>query len=83
VGERQQRENNIGLIAQSIQPYIPYAVEQMEDQKLYINGVKTDILNLNTHPIMFLLINAVKELNARIEQLEGELYDRSIKISKA
>jgi hypothetical protein len=63
---------NIGLIAQSVQPYIPYAVEQMKDQKLFVNGQYTDILNLNTHPIMFILINAVKELEARIIQLEGQ-----------
>ena len=59
----------IGLIAQATEAVMPELVSQ---SKGYINGVEVqDLRSLDTTPLIFALINAVKELKARVEQLES------------
>jgi len=57
-----------GLIAQEVNPIFPSMVSH---QAGYIDGEQTNILTLDTTELIFALVNAVKELNARISALEA------------
>jgi len=59
----------IGLVAQEVEPVMPEMVSQHDG---YIDGEPvTDMRELDTTPLIFALVNAVKTLAARIEALEG------------
>lgn len=59
----------IGLIAQETEGVMPELVEQREG---YIDGEPvSDLRSIDATPLVYALINAVKQLNARIEALEG------------
>jgi hypothetical protein len=58
-----------GLIAQEVETVFPEMVTQREG---YIDGqAVTDLRDIDTTPLLYALINAVKELKARIEVLEA------------
>ena len=58
-----------GLIAQEAELVMPEMVTQREG---YVDGVLvTDMRDLDTTPLLFAMINAIKELKARIEVLEA------------
>jgi hypothetical protein len=59
----------IGLIAQECESVMP---ELVDKKRGYIDGVEVqDLRDIDTGPLVFALINAVKTLTARIEALEG------------
>jgi hypothetical protein len=59
----------IGLVAQDAEVPMPETVTKTPG---YIDGeAVTDLRLLDTGPILFALINAVKELKARVEELEA------------
>lgn len=59
----------IGLIAQDVEGVFPETVRQTEG---YIdNEFVTDLRTMDTGPLTFALINAVKELATRVSALEG------------
>jgi hypothetical protein len=45
--------------------------EMISNHTGYIDGVQTEVLDLDTTPLVYALINAVKTLAARIEVLEA------------
>jgi hypothetical protein len=55
-------EEQIGFIAQEVQKVFPEAVNQRKD----------GYLDFNIHPVNIALVNAIKELNAKIDNLENE-----------
>jgi hypothetical protein len=58
-----------GLIAQEVEAIFPEMVTQRVG---YIDGEPvTDLRDLDTTPLIFALINSIKELKARVETLEG------------
>jgi hypothetical protein len=58
-----------GLIAQEVEAIFP---EMVTVRNGYIDGEQVnDIRDLDTTPLIFALINAIKELKARVETLEG------------
>jgi hypothetical protein len=66
---RDQKEY-VGLIAQEAELAMP---ELFFQTKAYIDGTAVDDLrNVNYSALTFALVNAIKELKARIEQLEGK-----------
>lgn len=59
----------VGLIAQECEVALPELVTQ---KNATIDGTPvTDLRNIDSGPLIYALINAVKELAARVEQLEG------------
>jgi hypothetical protein len=70
-GHRSAAENGTlytGLIAQDVAAVMP---EMVSTHAGYIDGQPvSDIHDLDTTPLLYALINAVKELKARVEQLE-------------
>ncbi len=64
-------KENIGLVAQMVEPVMPEMVNQISGT---IDGKEvSDLHTLDTGPLIYALVNAVKTLTARIEQLEGKL----------
>jgi hypothetical protein len=58
-----------GLIAQEVEAIFPEMVTQRVG---YIDGEPvTDLRDLNTTPLIFALVNAIKELKTRVETLES------------
>ena len=65
----------IGLVAQDVEPVMPEMVSQIA---AHIDGAAVnDLRQLDTSALVFALVNAVKELSARVEQLEGQLAARA------
>jgi len=64
----QQSRKFTGLVAQEVETIIPEMVKQRNG---YIDGAAvTDLRDLDTTPLIFALVNAVKELKLRVEELE-------------
>ena len=62
-------KEHIGLIAQEVLPVMPEMITQTEG---YIDGNKVDdLLKMDTTALIFALVNAVKELAAKVAALEG------------
>lgn len=62
--------DNVGLIAQDVQKVAP---EMVFSRKVKLNPDdkdETDLLNFDFHNVLFMTINAIKELNTRVEKLE-------------
>jgi hypothetical protein len=57
----------VGVDAKAMQAVLPETVSTHPGE---IDGVETDIFDFNSHALFFVLINAVKELAARVETLE-------------
>jgi hypothetical protein len=58
-------------MAQMVEPVMPEMVNQISGT---IDGKEvSDLHTLDTGPLIYALVNAVKTLTARIEQLEGKL----------
>jgi hypothetical protein len=63
IGEGQEGKVQTGVIAQEIESVLPECI------KVSDKGAKT----VQTDPIMWALVNAVKELSAKVEALESQL----------
>lgn len=65
----QSKQKFIGLIAQECETVMPELVKQIHG---FIDGVEsTDVRHLDPSALTFALVNAVKELSARVKALEG------------
>jgi hypothetical protein len=60
-----------GRIAQDVQPVAPYLIREYEDKLEPDDQAPTTLLSANDSPLIEVLINAVKELIARVEALEA------------
>ena len=63
----------VSILAQDLQPIFPECVSSYKGKLNENDTLETDILNYNGHAITFALINAVKELNAKVEALEARI----------
>lgn len=63
----------ISIIAQELEPVFPECVGRYSAKLYPEDEEETVLLNYNGHAITFALINAVKELKARVEELERRL----------
>jgi len=64
----------LGLMAQDVEPHIP---EIVGETIAMVSGKKLTVKTLNNGDLVFVLLNAVKELNRRIDELENPITDRS------
>jgi hypothetical protein len=70
-GTTNEEKVNVGLIAQEVQNT---SFSDMVSKWVHTNketGEQTELLSINTTPLVFALINAVKELDARVKALEA------------
>ena len=75
LGETSKDRPGIGVIAQEVKALMPYSVRELPMKLNDDDKEETGVMLFDDHALTYLLINAVKELSARIEQLEN--LDRS------
>ena len=63
---------HISVVGQEIESVAPYTIDKVPGH-LYEGSPDTSILMFDPAPIVFILVNAVKELSARIDILEGKI----------
>ena len=63
-------ESHIGFIAQEIQEIAPYMIDTYIGE---LDGKETELLNYDAHALPFILINAIKEQQEQIKELEQRL----------
>ena len=68
-----ESEEKIGIIAQEIQPLFPYMVFPQKRKLDETDAEETELLFFDGSALIYVAINAIKELNAKIEQLESKL----------
>jgi Chaperone of endosialidase len=67
-GQARDQTAFVGMIAQEVEQVMPAMVTRRAG---YIDGEATEILDLDTTNLIYALVNAVKELAARVEALEA------------
>ena len=65
-------KDNIGVIAQDMEKVAPYTVSSYYDKLNSDDAKTTELLNFNSGDLTFTTINAIKELNNKIEALRAE-----------
>jgi len=68
------RETQVGVVAQELEKLAPYMVSKKKHENF------TDLREVNNQAYVFLLINAVKEQQNKIEELEKTLKELSLKV---
>jgi hypothetical protein len=63
-------KGGVGIIAQEIKDIVPECVDTYMGQLNPKDDELTEMYNFNSHAITFILINAIKELNSKIEALK-------------
>jgi hypothetical protein len=66
-------KNNIGVIAQEIKDIMPETVKKYNAKLNEEDKEDTELYNFDSHALTFALINSVKELNAKIKNLETKI----------
>lgn len=61
----------VGIIGQELENVAPYAITKIKD-KLQPGGNETEVITVNPASIIFLLVNAAKELKSKIDALERQ-----------
>ncbi|MEK7851023.1 MAG: tail fiber domain-containing protein, partial [Deltaproteobacteria bacterium] len=66
-------KDNIGVIGQEIEKVAPYTVTRTKAKLEPTDKKETELIDFTSHALIFALINAVKEQQKQIEQLEARL----------
>lgn len=66
-------EGNIGVIAQEIKDILPEGISTFKAKLNEEDEEETELINFNSHALTYVLINAVKELKAEIEELKKQI----------
>jgi hypothetical protein len=64
---------NIGIIAQDVISIMPETINTYNAKLNEDDTEDTELFNFDSHPVQFALINAIKELNSKIEALEARI----------
>ena len=72
LGGFKKGKGGVGIIAQEIMNILPDSVNSVKGKLKETDKEEIDILNFNGHELTYVLINAIKELNAKIIQLENK-----------
>jgi hypothetical protein len=73
-------KTHVGILAQDVQAVVPEAVSSHKGKLNKGDAVETDLLDFNSHSLTFILINAVKELQAEIDLLNKQVADLKAKV---
>jgi hypothetical protein len=65
-------KNNVGVIAQEIKDIVPEGISTFKAKLNENDSEKTELYNFNSHALTYILINAVKELSAKVAELEAK-----------
>jgi ubiquinone biosynthesis protein UbiJ len=70
----------VGVIAQDIQAVVPETVTSHKGKINEDDTDETDILDVDSHSLTFILINAVKELSAQVDSLNRQIADLNARV---
>lgn len=70
--ETDDTDKNVGIIAQEIQEIFPYMVSEYKAKLNPSDTATTDLLSFDGSALKFVIINAIKELDARLTALEAQ-----------
>jgi hypothetical protein len=70
-GQRNDDAEIVGVIAQELERAAPYAVGKALN-KLYKEGPETEVSHIHPEALIYVLINAVVDLEKRLKRLKGE-----------
>ncbi|MEW6585990.1 MAG: tail fiber domain-containing protein [Nitrospirota bacterium] len=65
----------VGVIAQDVQPVLPDTVSSHKGKLNDYDKDETDLLDFDGSELIYLLINAVKELSAEVDSLNQQIAD--------
>lgn len=74
-GTKDDGKEYVGLIAQEVAKVVPSMVSKMPASS--DNEEMSDLLTLDTNPLMFMMLNAIKELSERVDKLESALASKA------
>ena len=63
-------KEQVGVLAQQIKPIFPYMIDAVKGKINPDDEEETELLTMNSSALPFVIINAIKELNNRLESLE-------------
>ena len=66
-------KDNVGVIAQEIQEIFPETISTFEAKLNEDDEKETELLKFDSHALTFALINSVKELSAKVNELQEEI----------
>lgn len=66
-------KEQIGMIANDVQPVAPYMISSYQDRLEPDDPNPTTILSMNNGALVYMLINAVKELDTTVQELDDRL----------
>jgi len=78
-GGTTEGESHIGLIAQELQQVMPELVETRQKKINPGDEQPTDLLSVRPLELIYLAINSIKELEARVQTLETQLASQRVK----
>jgi hypothetical protein len=70
-------KGGVGIIAQEIIDILPDSVSSIKVKLNETDDQETDILNFNGHELIYVLINAIKEQQAQIEELKAMILAKN------
>ena len=66
-------KENIGIVAQEIEKIFPYMVKRKNKKLNPEDQTESEVLHFDTGPIMYVMINAIKELSEEVNKLKTQL----------
>jgi hypothetical protein len=63
----------VGILAHEIKPVFPYMINEVKGKVSEEDTEETDLLTFNSSALQFVMINAIKELNNRLQSIEQSL----------
>jgi hypothetical protein len=72
-GGTMDNQNQVGLIGQEVEQIAPYMVKRLGNNSYEMDGTEypEDMVLLDSGPLVYMLINAVRELDQKISQLQN------------
>lgn len=67
-----KNETQVGLVAQDVQKVVPQMVETFKGKLDSKDKKETELLSLDINPMLYMMVNAIKELDKRLEKLESK-----------
>ena len=69
----EEKEKVLGIIGQELEPILPYAIKKTPTDVFFKGGPETEIIEINLQAIVYVLVNACKELSAEVDRLKEKI----------
>ncbi len=69
---------HVGLIAQQVEKIFPYMVGHFNGKLEETDANETDILSLDASALSYVMVNAIKELDDRVNKLEKKSTAKAV-----